>query len=103
MCVLIRVRGRRAVAVLREASRQNRLIYSHRLVETLEGSRQSRESTFVQREEGCGENLGYARLASRHHCSSVELALASLSWSGAQERAEPWQAPTLPPLADVYR
>ena len=30
----------------------------------LQGSR--RESTFVQREEGCGENLGYARLASRH-------------------------------------
>jgi len=31
----------------------------------LQGSR--RESTFVQREEGCGENLGYARLVSRHH------------------------------------
>ena len=25
---------------------------------------ESRESTFVQREESCGENLGYARLAS---------------------------------------
>ena len=36
VCVPIRVRGRRAVAVLREASRPNRLIYSHRLVETLE-------------------------------------------------------------------
>ena len=31
--------------------------------------------------------------------TTVELALASLSWSGAQERAESWQAPTLPPLA----
>ena len=30
-CVPIRVQGRRAVAVLREASRPNRLIYSHRL------------------------------------------------------------------------
>ena len=36
-----------------------------------EGRRRRRallESTFVQREEDCGENLGYARLASRHHC-----------------------------------
>ena len=43
-------------------------------------------ATFVQREEGCGENIGYARLASRHQRR------ASFVWSGAQERAEPWQA-----------
>jgi hypothetical protein len=35
-CVPIRVQGRRAIAVLREASRPNRLIYSHRLVKTLD-------------------------------------------------------------------
>ena len=51
-------------------------------------------------ERAVGKTLGMraSRLA-----ATVELALASLSWSGAQERAEPWQAPTLPPLADVYR
>ena len=63
-CVPIRVQGgRRAVAVLREASRPNRLFYSHR---SRDAGGESRESTFVQREEGCGEILGYARLASRH-------------------------------------
>ena len=34
---------------------------------TFEGSREG-VVLRPQREEGCGENLGYARLASRHHC-----------------------------------
>ena len=39
------------------------------------------------------DNTGASR-----HATTVELALASLSWSGAQERAQPWQAPTSRPL-----
>jgi hypothetical protein len=66
-------RGRRAVAVLREASRPNRLIYSHRLVETLEGSRGTRPSSSVKRAVGKTLGMRASRLA-----TTVELALASL-------------------------
>jgi len=82
-CVPIRVQGRRAVAVLREASRPNRLIYSHW---SRDAGGESRESTFVQREEGCGENLGYARLASRHHCKAA-FGFAFVVWRTRARRA----------------
>jgi hypothetical protein len=83
-CVPIRVQGgRRAVAVLREASRPNRLFYSHR---GQDAGGESRESTFVQREEGCGKNLGYARLASRHHCKAA-FGFAFVVWRTRARRA----------------
>ena len=61
---------------------------------------ESRESTFVQREEGCGKTLGMraSRLA-----TTVKLPLALLSWSGAQERAEPWQAKVAPTRPRTWR
>ena len=64
------------------------------------GSGESRESTFVQREEGCGKTLGMraSRLA-----TTVKLPLALLSWSGAQERAEPWQAEVAPTRPRTWR
>ena len=97
-CVPIRVQGgRRAVAVLREASRPNRLYYSHW---GRDAGGESRESTFVQREEGCGKTLGMraSRLA-----TTVKPPLALLSWSGAQERAEPWQAEVAPTRPRTWR
>jgi len=86
-CVPIRVQGRRAVAVLREASRPNRLFYSHR---SRDAGGESRESTFVQREEGCGENSGYARAASSHHCrASFGFALVVWRTTSAQSHGKP--------------
>ena len=73
-CVPIRFQGgRRAVAVLREASRPNRLFYSHR---GQDAGGESRKSTFVQREEGCGKTLGMR--ASR---------LATWTWGRSHTRA----------------
>ena len=57
---------------------------------------ESRESTFVQREESCGENKqGYARLASRHSQSSC-LSAGGLAHKGRADQCQAVGATTRP-------
>ena len=73
--------GRRAVAVLREASRPHLILYSRRLFTGLDGSRGG--STFVQRGGGLwGKRQGMRAL---RLATNVKLASALLSWSGARQ------------------
>ena len=55
----------------------------------VEGGRPDLPSSEASVKRAVGKTLGmrYSRLT-----TTVELALASLWWSGAQERADPWQA-----------
>ena len=69
--------GRRAGAVLREASRPHLILYSRRLFTGLDGSRGG--STFVQRKGGCGKKTGYERAASSHH-RRASFCLALVAW-----------------------
>ena len=62
------------------------------------GSRGSRPSSSVKRAVGKTLGMRASRLA-----TTVKLPLALLSWSGAQERAEPWQAKVAPTRPRTWR
>ena len=62
------------------------------------GSRGSRPSSSVKRAVGKTLGMRASRLA-----TTVKLPLALLSWSGAQERAEPWQAEVAPTRPRTWR
>ena len=68
-CVPVREQGRRAVAVLREASRpQLNTLFTQTI---RRAGWESRGSTFVQRERAVGKQKWYARAASSHHCKAA--------------------------------